>query len=72
MCQAGSERHRPYVATSVMESQYGTDLKTSVFVHRCILSHPSSLFVHNHFVLSRGHKHVFSTVFENIQNIGKL
>ena len=48
------------------------DPKRSVYVPRCILLHPGSLFVHNHFVLSRGHKHIFSTVFENFQTVRKF
>jgi hypothetical protein len=48
------------------------DLKKRDFVHRCILLRPGSLFVHNHSILSRGHKHILSTVFENIQDIAKF
>ena len=66
-------RHTPPVSGHLSHAEHGeTDLKKSVSVQKCILSHRGRLFVGNHFILSRSHKLVFSTVFENIQNGGKL
>jgi len=56
MRQAGPERYYSYVVTSIIESQCGTDSRTSVLVQRRIVSQLSSLFVRDHIILFRSQK----------------